>query len=553
MLLTVTRDLIERKAAEDSLRTERARLKATLDVAIDCIVTIDAAGLVLDWNPAAEQTFGWSRDEAMGREMADLIIPHELRGRHREGLAQAAAMGEKRLIGRRVELPALHRDGHTFPVELSINRVETGGEAIFTGFIRDITKRKQAEAEILALNADLERRVNEATSVLRQQAEELSEANLTLTRFKAVADVTSDFVCIANLKAELIYMNPAGRALIGFGGDEDVAGLSYEQFASPDYIQRSNDGGFQIAMDKGSWQIDTKLLHRQGHEIPVSIVGLGIKSADGTPSHFAGVARDMTRRVAMESELRLQADQLGDANAALARSLTDERDLNELKTNFVNMISHEFRTPLGVIMSSTEILTKYFDRLPPELRNEHLNDVVVATRRMGVMMEEVLLLARVDAGSEFCKPEPLDLASFCRQLASDVDIINSREFPIVVSSSIVDEQACADPTLLRHIFINLMNNAVKFSPDGSPVKLDLHRHDDDAVFVVNDKGMGIPPKDMAALFTAFHRGSNTSDTSGTGLGLVIVKRCVTLHGGSVEVSSKLGKGTTFTVRLPLFG
>jgi PAS domain S-box-containing protein len=462
-------------------------------------------------------------------------------------------MGEKRIIGQRVELPALHRDGHTFPVELSINRVETGGEPIFTGFIRDITKRKQAEAEILALNADLERRVNEATSVLRQQAEELSEANLTLTRFKAVADVTSDFVCIANLKAELIYMNPAGRALIGFGGDEDVAGLSYEQFASPDYIQRSNDGGFQIAMDKGSWQIDTKLLHRQGHEIPVSIVGLGIKSADGTPSHFAGVARDMTRRVAMESELRLQADQLGDANVALARSLTDERDLNELKTNFVNMISHEFRTPLGIIMSSTEILTKYFDRLPPELRNEHLNDVVVATRRMGVMMEEVLLLARVDAGSEFCKPEPLDLASFCRQLASDVDLTNSREFPIVVSSSIVDEQACADPTLLRHIFINLMNNAVKFSPDRSPVKLDLHRHDDDAVFVVSDQGMGIPPKDMAALFTAFHRGSNTSETSGTGLGLVIVKRCVTLHGGSIEVSSELGKGTTFTVRLPLFG
>jgi signal transduction histidine kinase len=85
------------------------------------------------------------------------------------------------------------------------------------------------------------------------------------------------------------------------------------------------------------------------------------------------------------------------------------------------------------------------------------------------------------------------------------------------------------------------------------VKLDLHRHDDDAVFVVSDQGMGIPPKDMAALFTAFHRGSNTSETSGTGLGLVIVKRCVTLHGGSVEVSSELGKGTTFTVRLPLFG
>lgn len=465
-----------------------------------------------------------------------------------EAVAQAIREGSHRL-----EWMCSRFTGECFPAEVSITSLEPGETPLLAVVVRDITNRKTAEAEILALNAELALRVDEATAELRQQAEELSEANLTLTRFKAVADVTSDFVCIANLKAEMIYMNPAGRALLGFQLDEDVAGLSYEQFASPDYIQRSNDGGFQIAMDKGFWQIDTKLLHRLGHEIAVSIVGLGIKSADGTPSHFAGVARDMTVRVAMEHELRSQADQLSEANAALARSLTDERDINELKTNFVNMISHEFRTPLGVIMSSTQILSKYFDRLPPLLRNEHLNDVLVATQRMGDMMEEVLLLARVDAGSLFCKPEPLELASFCRLLVTDVDSSTSRKCPIIVSGCISNEVALADSTLLRHIFTNLVNNAVKYSPNGSPVNLNLQRHGDDAVFVVSDHGMGIPTQDMAALFTAFHRGSNANETSGTGLGLVIVKRCVTLHGGSIEVSSELGKGTTFTVRLPLFG
>ena len=543
MLLTVTRDLIERKAAEDSLRTERARLKATLDAAIDCVVTITAAGDVIDWNPAAEQIFGWSRAEVVGCEMAELIVPPELRERHRQGLARAMSANVSMtdgggIVGRRVELPALHRDGHTFPVELSINRVETGGEPIFTGFIRDITKRKQAEAEILALNADLERRVEEATAGLRQKAEQVNEANLALTRFKSVADITSDFVCITNLQAEMLYMNPAGRTLLGHALDADLAGMSYTTFATDDFIRRANEYGIKRAMDTGAWQEDVMFKRCDGTEFPVSLVGIVIKAEDGTPLYFSGVCRDISERVALEEQLR--------------SSLDAERDLNELKTNFVNMISHEFRTPLGIIMSSTEILTKYFDRLPPELRNEHLNNVVVATRRMGVMMEEVLLLARVDAGSEFCKPEPLELASFCRQLATDVDLANSRKSPIVVSSSIVDEQACADPTLLRHIFTNLMNNAVKFSPDGSPVKLDVQRHGDDAVFVVSDQGMGIPPKDMAALFTAFHRGSNTSETSGTGLGLVIVKRCVTLHSGCIEVSSELRKGTTFTVGLPLF-
>ncbi len=204
-------------------------------------------------------------------------------------------------------------------------------------------------------------------------------------------------------------------------------------------------------------------------------------------------------------------------------------------------------------MSSTQILSKYFDRLPPTLRNEHLNDVLVATQRMGAMMEEVLLLARVDAGSLFCKPEPLELASFCRMLVTDVDSSTSRKCPIIVSGSIANESALADPTLLRHIFTNLVSNAVKYSPDGSSVELDVQRQGDNAVFVVSDRGMGIPAQDLAGLFTAFHRGSNVGGTSGTGLGLVIVKRCVMLHGGSVEVQSVVGEGTTFTVRLPLFG
>ena len=537
-LLTVTvRDLTAQRASEEALRSERARLKATLEVAIDCIVTIDTKGLVLDWNPAAERTFGWSREEAMGREMAELIIPHELRSRHRQGLQRAVGNSDNRIIGQRVELSALHRDGHTFPVELAINRVETGGVPIFTGFIRDITKRRSAEAEILALNADLERRVEEAVSELRLQTVQLRESTQALERFKAVTDATSDMVCITTLDAKMIYMNPSGKEIIGFG-DEDITGMSYHEFATPEFIAQSEHGGFQTAMEHGFWEADVTMKHRSGRVVPLSFVGIGIRSADGTPIHFGGIARDITARLEMEQQLRDSLDQ--------------ERSINQMKTNFVNLVSHEFRTPLGVIMSSTEILSKYFERLPVELRQEHLNDVLEATRRMGALMEEVLLLARADAGRLDCKPELLELADFCHVLAEDVSAGTAQKCPIELTVESSEASAKGDPALLRHIFTNLLSNAVKYSPAGVPVRFTATRIGNEAVLEVIDSGMGIPEADMQLLFTAFHRGNNVSETAGTGLGLVIVKRCVELHGGTIEVRSVVGKGSTFSVRLPLF-
>jgi PAS domain S-box-containing protein len=649
MMAVVLRDITERKANDQALIAERARLKATLDVALDCIVTIDAAGLVLDWNPAAEHTFGWSHAEVLGREMAEVIIPHDLRERHRQGMARAA-QGEMRMLGQRIELRALHRDGHTFPVELSICKVETGGAPIYTGFIRDITKRKYTEelrlfravvesspdlclivgmdlktiymnpacrqfvglaadadetvfstrdlltpeswalcmdvgvpacladgiwySEVTLLNhageeipasevgillrsesgepeylvgvfrdisasKKLQAQLAEANAELSDSSRSLTETNLALMRFKSVADGSPDFVCITNLQAEMLYMNPAGRKLLGHALDADLVGLSYETFATADFIRRADDHGFKLAMDTGFWQDDVTFKRLDGSEFPVSLVGIGIKSEDGTPLYFSGVCRDITERVAMEQQLR--------------SSLSDERDLNELKTNFVNMISHEFRTPLGVIMSSTEILTKYFDRLPASLRQEHLNDVLVATKRMGSMMEEVLLLARADAGSLQCKPERMDLAAFCSMLVVDVHSSTVNKCPVIVSSHGLENEALADPALLRHIFTNLLNNAVKYSTPGVMVKLHIQRSGNEAIFHVIDQGLGIPEDDVAQLFTAFHRGSNVGTTSGTGLGLVIVKRCVGLHSGHIEVASVVGKGTTFTVTLPLFG
>jgi signal transduction histidine kinase len=224
-----------------------------------------------------------------------------------------------------------------------------------------------------------------------------------------------------------------------------------------------------------------------------------------------------------------------------------------LRTNFVSMVSHEFRTPLGIIQSSAEILEDYLDRLEPAERKEHLQSIQKNTFRMAALMEEALLMGSFEAGKMEFKPEPLDLASFARRLVDEVLSATDRRCPIELVCNATLEAPRADGRLLRHIFTNILNNAVKYSGAGQAVTFEMKVEGADAVCVIRDQGIGIPEADCEWLFSAFHRARNVGDRPGTGLGLVIVKRCVDLHGGKISVQSRQGRGTTITVRLPVFG
>lgn len=266
--------------------------------------------------------------------------------------------------------------------------------------------------------------------------------------------------------------------------------------------------------------------------------------------------RQVTQRtvelVEANAHLQTEITQRQGAQAELGKALNTERELGELKSRFVSMVSHEFRTPLGIIMSSSEILKSYQDRLTAEKRGEHLNDIFQSTRRMGDLIEEVLLLSRVEAGRLGCKPEPLDLGDLCRRLSDETLSATQQRCPIIFKESGSLSGTYADEALLRHIFGNLLSNAVKYSHPGTPVELTTERQGTDAVFVVRDRGIGVPEADVKLLFQPFHRARNVGEAPGSGLGLVIVQRCVNLHGGSIKLESVEGVGTTVTVRLGLF-
>ena len=247
----------------------------------------------------------------------------------------------------------------------------------------------------------------------------------------------------------------------------------------------------------------------------------------------------------------LDITQRKQAEAELLRTLAREKELGQLRNKFVSMVSHEFRTPLAVIQSSAEILDDYLDRLGKSERKAHLQSIRKNTRRMAALMEETLLICSFDAGQMEFKPTVVELRTFLPKLVDEVLSATKRRCPIEFLLGEMPTKVQADERLLRHIFTNLLTNAVKYSEAGQAVRFEIGRSGLDTVCTVCDQGIGIPEADLEWLFNPFHRGRNVGDRPGTGLGLVIVKRCVDLHGGKIKVESKPDAGTSVILKLPL--
>lgn len=236
----------------------------------------------------------------------------------------------------------------------------------------------------------------------------------------------------------------------------------------------------------------------------------------------------------------------------LQRALAREREVSDLRANFVSLVSHEFRTPLGVIMSASDVLQRYFDRLQPEKRARHLDMILSNTRRLATLMEEVLLLGRVEEGRMQFAPSAVELEKLCRSLCDEIHSATKGDANVRFEALNSLDGAVSDEALLRHIISNLLSNAVKYSEPGTTVAFTAAREGRNVVLKVRDHGIGIPDTEQEQLFTSFTRGSNVGNRPGTGLGLVVVKRCVDLHCGELKLESTEGEGTTATVSLPVF-
>lgn len=256
-----------------------------------------------------------------------------------------------------------------------------------------------------------------------------------------------------------------------------------------------------------------------------------------------GQVRDLNRD--LEQRVR-------DRTAELVASLDRERELGRLRTNFIGMVSHEYRNSLATILSSAQIMERYRDRLPEAERARHLGQITGSCARLASLVEDVLLYSRSESGRIEVRFGPIDLAAVCRAEVAEAARQAGDGAGRLVFSGEAEGAAMSDEQLLHHVLSNLLGNALKYSSSDRPVELQLRREGEAAVFTVRDRGIGIPADELPRLGEAFRRGRNAAEYPGSGLGLVMVRRCLDLLGGTLELASVAGQGTVATVTVPVF-
>ncbi|HWL51649.1 MAG TPA: ATP-binding protein [Chthoniobacteraceae bacterium] len=395
-----------------------------------------------------------------------------------------------------------------------------------TAFNEMATRIAERDASLHRLNQELETRIAARTEVLRQSEERFNRAFHGSHALLAIIDLTTRRFLDANTG----FLNT-----LGYSRDELLGEISRSEALPLEKV--IPDAFLRRCLKEGcARDVETILLTKTG-ELRVVLL-TGDRVSIGASDCILAAGTDITHRKKIEADTLL--------------ALQREKRLSELNRKFVAIVSHEFRTPLEMILSSTEILSRYLPRLTPDQRDQRLSTIQVAVRRMASFMEEVLLLGRFDAGHAPYHPEELHLAAWCRRLVREATELADEPREIRLEAGAFPPMAHADESLLGHIFTNLLSNALKYSPPDQPVTLRVRREGAMAVFEVEDHGIGIPPEDHARLFDGFYRGANVGKRPGTGIGLIVVKRCVEQHHGAISFQSRPGHGTTFTVRLPLF-
>ncbi|MCW5651230.1 MAG: PAS domain S-box protein [Ramlibacter sp.] len=497
-------EINRRTDAERNLSDATERLQALIATANDAVVTIDAQSRIIDWNDAAERMFGWSRTEALGKLLTELIIPSEHRPLHNAGIERFLRVGDAPIFNRRVETTALRRSGEPFDAELSVWPVRTGDDYTFSSFIRDISRRKAAERAL----AD-------------------SEA-----KYRTVVENVNEGILVT-AAGRILYANPRALALTGLDEDTAKSRPFIEFIHADDRDLVLNNHLRRLRGEQVENHYQFRVLHTDGDTRWLEISAV-VFEWQGTPATL-NFLTDVTQRRQTEQDMR----------SALER----ERELSELKSRFVAVASHEFRTPLAAILSSVELLDDYGDRLPAEERKEMLSMIKTGVARMNDMVDQVLLTSRLESGRFSFSPFPLRMPDLLVQIAAEMDSAHPQASRIAMDCDGVDAPRQVDSQLLRHILMNLLSNALKYSPPDSAVTCSVRADGDRLHLRVTDRGIGIPPADLPRLFESFHRGTNVGNIQGTGIGLHIVKECVGLHSGTIEVDSQPGAGTTFHVRL----
>jgi PAS domain S-box-containing protein len=405
----------------------------------------------------------------------------------------------------------------------------------------------------------------------------LDQAHMT-----SLFENATEGIILTDKEGKIVLANPAAERMFGYS-DEELHGLPVEVLIPGNFRpgHKSLREGFHSHPSNRSMGAGRDLfaLKKNGEEFPVEI-SLSHYTQDDLLFVIAFIV-DITLRKEIEknlikkqnelekvtyqirklnTELERKVDErtyilkealekLEQSQTELHEALDKERQLNEIKSRFVSMASHEFRTPLSAVLSSAALLSKYTKVDEQEKRDKHIGRIRDSVKHLNDILEDFLSLGKLDEGRISADPHEFNLKELVNETLADVKVVLKPWQKFVLDFEGQDS-VNSDKKLLKNILINLLSNAAKFSPEDSPIEIIVKSGPDQATLTVKDHGIGISEKDQEHLFSMFYRASNVTNIQGTGLGLYIVKRYVDLIRGTVNLHSRLGKGTSITITFP---
>lgn len=482
-------------------QVELARLRAIVERCREGLVVVQNDQFVFA-NDRATELLQTTREEMMAKGYLYRVHPDDR--------AWVEARRHQRLAGQdvpsRYEMRAVLANGDVRWLDIGVTMIPWGGAPATLTFFSDVTERKQAHEE-------LQRASSEREAILHNAL-----VGIVLSVDRHNQWVNDKFAEMVGYSREQLIgvpsamLHPDREVWTQLGREQRAALVATSTSSSVRQLKRRNGELFWVHMEG-------QCVHKNDPDAGVIWTFL-----------------DITERLTAERDTQVALEQ--------------QKELNNLRSRFVAMTSHEFRTPLSTILSSAELLKYYDERLPKAEKLEIIKTIEDGVQRMKRMLDRVLLLGNVEAHMLEFHPQPVDLFQFCKELVEDARIQHllsrndiTTDFSAIAATGLFDEK------LLHHIFGNLLSNALKYSPNGGAVEFRVVSDGAHTVFEVSDQGIGIPQDEIAHLFEPFHRASNVGDIQGTGLGLAIVKNAVDLHGGTISVTSTPRVGTTFTVRL----
>lgn len=484
------------------------------------VIIVEKTGLILHANPRACEMFGYEQGHLVGKKVEELI-PMHARDRHVKLRSDYQEAPKKRSMGAGMNLKASRQDGSEFQVEISLNHFSLDGETFVAALITDISLRVQQENQIKELNLDLERKVNERTLEVLESQE----------LYSAIARNFPNGT-INVFDRDLNYIFVEGKELFQLGiTSEKLIGTSYLKRLSEEIRPRIKRALLEVFEGETH---DFELEYKQQY---YRLTAVPLSRKNQIVDKILVVEQNVTAQ-------KIASQQLEEA-------LKKEKSLNEMKSRFVSMASHEFRTPLSTILSSVSLIEKYIENGTYENTSKHVKRIKNSVKGLTDILNDFLSVDKLENQKTEIKIGTFDYQNFVKDMVEDMDGMCQEGQQITWSiDGDIHEIEC-DQNILRNILYNLLSNAIKYSAEGQKIIYSSKLKNHQLEITVQDSGIGIPEHEQKLLFSRFFRAKNATNIKGTGLGLNIVKSYLDMLGGNISFISKEGKGTVFTVKIPL--